>query len=110
MKTLILTALVFFATALSAQEIEPVSVYNTKLYCYKPQDLFAISFSFGEKPLFTGYAAVDSILPSQQNTTLEGPMMFLVNQDTGTWILGMMSPTGEFCSIAVGADFEPYSE
>lgn len=110
MKTLISTALVFFATALSAQEIEPVGVYNTTLYCYDPVDVFGVSAALGEKPLFTAYAAVDSVTPDQQYTTLEGPMLFLVNQDTGTWITGMMSPTGEFCSIAVGADFEPYSE
>lgn len=110
MKLLVL-ALSLFATQAIAQEIEPLSVYPTRLYCYNPVDVFGVSVDLGERALFTGYSAVDSVNPeSQEYMTLEGPMMFLVNQDSGTWLMGMMNPLGQFCSIAVGAEFEPYSE
>lgn len=107
-KTLAALALALTAHTASAQEIEPVGIYNTQLYCYDPRDVFGVSSALQESPLFTGYASVDGISPQDEYLRFEGPMMFMVNQTSGTWIMGMISPTGEFCSIAVGADFEPY--
>lgn len=109
MKLLALPILIFAATLTHAQEVVPTSVYNTDLYCYTPQDFFSITDEYQEMPLFVGYAGVDSTI-EQQSIVLEGPMLFMVNQDTGTWIMSMTSPTGEFCTISMGSDFQPYSQ
>lgn len=110
MKQIFFILVMLLPTQILAQEIEPLNIYDSKLYCYNPQEVFAIATAFGEKPLFTGYSTVDSATPEGNYVALSGPMMFLVNQDTGTWVAGMMSPAGELCSIAVGSDFEPYTE
>lgn len=111
MKALIAPALLLFATTAAAQtQIEPLGVYLTQLYCYNPVEVFAITDSLGEKPLFTGLATIDGVASDGSPTVFTGPMMFLVNQNTGTWMAGMISPTGELCSISIGAAFEPYAE
>lgn len=110
MLRMILAFVIALSSFANAQEMEPTSIYNTKLYCYNPNDVFSVITAFGELPLFTAFATIDSEEPTGEPRTLNGPAMFFVNQDTGTWVAGIFSPTGEFCNIAVGANFEPYSD
>lgn len=103
------TALLVLVLASAAGAVEPVGVYSTQMYCYAAQDLLEVSQDLGELPLFTGWGMADAVTPEGAITSLEGPVMMFVNQDTGTWIMTMLSPQGEICSLTVGAGFEPYS-
>lgn len=104
-RTTILCATLLAGGCAHAQAIEPVEQVDTVLYCYNPQEVIPQIEEYGESPLFTGWAIVDTL-----QGTIAGPMIFAVNQDTGTWAGLIVSPTGLYCSLSVGTDFEPYTE
>ena len=108
LKSLAVAVSLVTTTLASAQSLEPVRVFDTKLYCYTITDAMNLSIVYGEQPLFTGIATVDSTDDAGEPTQLQGPMLFLVNQDTGTWAHYIFSPTGSVCTIALGGAFEPY--
>jgi len=110
MKFTIALALSLLTIPANAQSVEPIGVYDTKLYCYAAPDAMMIVGLYEEKPLFTGLANLDSTDSAGEDTSLTGPMVFFVNQDTGTWVNYIFSPTGEICVISVGGNFEPYSD
>ena len=110
MKYMIAFAISLLAATATAQNVEPVSVYDTKLYCYTPQDAMMVAGLYGETPLFTGIANLDSVNSTGQEVSLMGPMIFFVNQNTGTWVNYIFAPTGAVCVISLGGNFEPYSD
>ena len=64
-----------------------------------------VTGKYGETPLFVGEGLQFGI----QGQTYTGGMMFLVNQDTGSWSLVHLYGDGTACVTAVGTQFEPYS-
>lgn len=110
MKFIIAFALSLLAIRAAAQPIEPIGVYDTKLHCYAAHDAMMIVSLYEEKPLFTGLANVDSTNSTGEDISLTGPMMFFVNQETGTWVNYIFAPTGAVCVVSVGGNFEPFSD
>ena len=99
--------LALFAAPVYAQT-EPLAVYDTQLYCYDAATMSETNQALGEEPLFIGWASIDSTNADGEYARLEAPHILFVNQTTGTYISILVSPTGMLCSLAVGANFEPY--
>ena len=60
---------------------------------------------YGETALFTG----QGIQFDYEGTPFTGGVMFMVNQDTGTWTLITLYGDGTACVTAVGNEFGPFS-
>lgn len=110
MQKLLTLSLLCITSTVSAQETPLKGQFDTVLNCYDPEYLFDISKEYGETALFTGIGFVPSFDGENQPSSLDGPVIFSVNQDSGTWSLIMISPTGHGCMVATGYEFEPYTE
>lgn len=96
---LILIPLFFANTAYSQ------TVY-VKQECIDYETMAETMAKYDETVLFIG--TVVTILTTNQPVT--GDMAFVVNQETGSWSLVGLYPSGISCLISSGTNFEPYSE
>jgi len=85
---------------------------TTKKYFYtrqecEPVDTVMLNLvqKYGEMALFTG----QGIQFDYEGTPFTGGVMFMVNQDTGTWTLITLYGDGTACVTAVGNEFGPFS-
>jgi hypothetical protein len=90
----------FFANTAYSQTI------YTKQECSEWNTMAEVVAEYGETPLFIGKVAI--VLNT--NEPVIGDMVFAVNQQTGSWSLVGLYPTGISCLISSGENFEPYSE
>jgi len=90
----------FFANTAYSQTI------YVKQECSDYNSMAETVAKYGETVLFTG--TVVTVLSTNEPVT--GEMAFAVNQQTGSWSLVGLYPSGVSCLIAAGINFEPYSE
>ena len=91
-----------FVSSVSAQESKRFHVSQP---CGTADKLLTTVQKYGETPLFVGNALQFGL----DQTPYRGSAMFFVNQDTGSWSLVSVYQNGIVCMVAVGTNFEPYT-
>ena len=82
-------------------------MYTSHL-CDTPKKIFNfIETKYNEKLLFTGWGLATYKDPTS-NLERDAPMMFFVNQTTGTWSLVYIFNNDSACVMETGQMFEPY--
>lgn len=80
--------------------------FNVVQECMPLQDFIDSTVQrYGEQALFTA----EGVTLGADGTPYTGGVMFLVNQETGTWTLGTLYGDGTACINAAGTQFEPYT-
>jgi len=98
--------LLLTATPLAAQD-EQVATYVSSQHCTSYDSIVEeAAGAFGEKILFHGNVIQQHI--SGQYTT--SPMIFSVNQESGTWTLISVFADNWACQVAGGIEFTPGSK
>ena len=102
MKWLTTFLYLLIATTVTAQETKS---FNVSQPCGTADKLLTTVQKYGETPLFVGNALQFGL----DQTSYRGSAMFFVNQDTGSWSLVSVYQNGIVCMVAVGTNFEPYT-
>jgi hypothetical protein len=80
------------------------SIDDPRMYIAGLEWFYGQTELFVSKTVLELYDTID-----RQFTALEGTMVFLVNQETGTFTIAVISDKGMFCEILQGWNFTPYS-
>ena len=98
-----------FATTALAQDKEPqgerLTVF-TRAPCDPLPKMINTIAKYKEEILFVGDGMT---FAAQSGQPLVGNMMFLVNQETGTWSMLQIFKDGLACMVINGKKFEPYT-
>lgn len=98
------TAIVLTAGPASADQ----TVFNEMLCLPTVQALNDLAAEYGEIPLFTGTVYLFATgNPNQPAQPTAGPVLFTVNQTTGSWSLFYAVSANTSCLLASGRDFIP---
>lgn len=103
----LLLAAMTVAQAQEQQELPNNPMFFTRSSCDNaPKMISVLSEKYGEELLFIGEGMTFDAKTGQPYT---GGMMFLTNQDTGTFSVVQLFADGVGCMIMLGTNFTPYS-
>lgn len=100
----LLVCFAVFGGSAVAQEQKP-KILPLQAQCDSLDKMIQVVQEYDEELLFIG-EGITFAFPTEQSYT--GGMLFLVNQDTGTWSMLQMFGDGVSCLIFNGGKFEPY--
>lgn len=102
----LVTAITTTAVAQSKEPKGELPTIFTRAPCDTLPNMVATVKKYDEKLLFTG-SGMTFAAPTGQ--PYRGGLMFLVNQDTGSWTIFQLFGDGMACMIMNGKDFSPYT-
>jgi hypothetical protein len=80
------------------------SIGDPKMY------VAGLEWFYGQNELFVSETVLELYdNNNRQFTALEGTMVFLVNQETGTFTIAVILDNGMFCEVSHGWNFTPYT-
>ena len=106
MKQLILSIVFVLAASSATSQTNEDKFFYTRQNCSPAASMVQKLNQWGETPLFVG----KGVQTDATGNLFDGATIFLVNQDTGTWSLISVYADGMACIVAVGVDFEPYTD
>ncbi len=96
-----LLALSLTAAPLAAQEVPP---FQASQACGTFAVMAEQTKKYNEQILFKG----EILQQHMSGQMVRSEMVFMTNQDTGSWTLVSLFPNGWACMVANGSKFEPY--